>query len=137
MTPKIKLMPVFSAAALAAMLAFGQDTPPKPQDRQGGGMQMGGMMPMMKECRKHCQETTDGMSKLSPVIEDAKKSNDPAKMRAALEQVEKQHAAMNQHMSMCMRSMGDMENMHGGMGNMKGMQHGSDSKKSDSKQKKQ
>lgn len=131
MIPKTHVTALFSIVAFAAMLAVGQETSPKPQDRQGGGMQMGGMMGMMKECRKHCQETTSAMGKLSQVIEDAKRSNDPAKMRAALEQVEKQHAGMDQHMSMCMRSMGEMEKMHGSMGGMKGMQHGSGSKTPD------
>ena len=132
-TMTTRITALFSIAAVAAVLTLGQETAPKPQDRQSGKMQMGGMMGMMKECREHCQKTTDAMSKLSQVIEDAKKSNDPAKMRAALEQVEKHHAGMNQHMSMCMRAMNDMEKMHGGMEGMKGMQHGSDSTKSDSK----
>ena len=121
-----KITALFSVAALAAVLATGQEASPKPQDRQSGGMKMGGMM--TQECRKHCREITGSMSKLSQVIEEAKKSGDPAKMRAALDQVEKQHAGMDQHMSMCMRAMDNIDKMHGGMEGKKGMQHGSEKK---------
>ena len=124
MIVRSKLLAVLSGAVLAAALGIAQETTPKPQRK--GGMQMGGMMGMQKECHRHCQPTLDAMKNLSQVVADARASNDPAKMRAALEQVEKQHAEMNKHISVCMRSMGEMDKKQGGM---KGMQHGSDEHK--------
>jgi hypothetical protein len=52
-------------------------------------------------------------------MNEAKESNDPAKMRAALDQAQKPLADMKQHMTMCMNMMGMMQNMHG-MGGMMG-----------------
>ena len=125
MIVRSKFSALLSGAVLAAAFGMAQETAPKPQPK-GSGMQMGGMMGMQKECHRHCQPTLDAMKNLSQVVADARASNDPAKMRAALEQVEKQHAEMNKHISMCMRSMGEMDKKQGGM---KGMQHGSDEHK--------
>ena len=54
--------------------------------------------------------------KVKATIENAKKSNDPAKMRAALDDAEKSIDSTNQHMNSCMSMMNMMENMHGMMG---------------------
>ena len=48
-------------------------------------------------------------------IESAKASNDPAKMRAALDEAEKAIDGTNTHMSSCMSMMNMMQRMHGGM----------------------
>ncbi len=79
----------------------------------------------MQSCQKHCSTASESIDKLTQTIESAKQSNDPAKMRAALDQAEKPLADMKQHMSMCMNMMSMMQNMHKGkMGsdhmNMKG-----------------
>ncbi len=124
MIVRSKLLAVLSGAVLTAALGMAQEATPKQQRK--GGMQMGGMTAIQTECHKHCQPTLDAMKNLSQVVADARASNDPAKMRAALEQVEKQHAVMNKHISMCMRSMGEMDKKQGGM---KGMHHGSDEHK--------
>ena len=49
-------------------------------------------------------------------IDEAKQSNDPAQMRAALEEAQKPLAGMKDHMRMCQHMMSMMQNMHGGMG---------------------
>jgi hypothetical protein len=63
----------------------------------------------MKECRQHCQRTRESAANLQKTLEDAKQSNDPAKMRNAIEQAQKPLAEMQSHMDMCMNMMG----MHG------------------------
>ena len=68
---------------------------------------------MMKGCREHCQATMKSISQLSTTIDDAKASNDPAKMRAALDQAQKPLTEMKRHMDMCMQMMNMMEKMHG------------------------
>lgn len=90
------------------------------------------MHDMMKSCSEHCQQTSTSIDKVLTSLRDAKASNDPARMRAAIEEAEKPLGMMHQHMSMCMKMMNMMQgegmgNMHGeGMGNMKGdmMNHG-------------
>lgn len=119
---------LFAAAVLMVGVAIAQDN----STRQGqtGGTSMGGMMDMMQECRQHCQRTEKAGDTLSKVVTEARQSNDPSKMRAALEQVEKQQSEMREHMSMCMRAMDKMDKMHGDMG---GMKHEPGGKKSDAK----
>ena len=71
---------------------------------------------MMNECRQHCQRTRESAANLQKTLEDAKQSNDPAKMRNAIEQAQKPLAEMQNHMNMCMNMMG----MHGKGGMMQG-----------------
>ena len=68
---------------------------------------------MMKGCQEHCQATTKSIDQLTRTIDEAKASNDPAKMRAALDQAGKPLSDMKQHMTMCMNMMKMMENMRG------------------------
>ena len=51
-------------------------------------------------------------------MNDARASNDTARMRAALEQLSKALEDMRGHMNMCMNMMSMMENMHGKGGMM-------------------
>jgi phage shock protein A len=110
-------------------VAVAQDPPG--QKQQGGMMQHGNMMGMMQECRTHCRQMSGMHGDLRKTVEQARQSNDPVKMRAALDQVQKSLTTMEQRMSQCMRSMDNMEKMHGEMGGM--MQHGAGSKQSESK----
>jgi uncharacterized membrane protein (DUF106 family) len=71
---------------------------------------------MMQKCRKHCQRTRESAANLQKTFEEAKKSNDPAKMRSAIEQAQKPLAEMQSHMDMCMNMMG----MRGKGGMMQG-----------------
>lgn len=102
-----------AAAALITVSATAQ-TPSqqKPQAPTQPG-QMMSMGDMMKGCREHCQASMKSMDGLAKIVADARTSNDPAKMRAALQQVEKPLADMRQQMTMCMNMMSMMEKMHG------------------------
>lgn len=83
----------------------------KPSTMQGKPeMSMDGMM---KGCREHCEQTSASIDQLTKTMDEAKQSNDPAKMRAALDQAQKPLTDMKQHMSMCMNMIGMMQKMHG------------------------
>ena len=90
----------------------------KPENAQKHEHGMMGMHDMMKSCREHCQQTSASVDNVLTSLREAKASNDPARMRAAIDEAEKPLGAMQQHMSMCMNM---MNMMHGqGMGNMHG-----------------
>ena len=80
-----------------------------------GNMSMDGMM---KECSEHHQAVTKSLDQTSKTLEGAKQSNDPDKMRAAIDEAQKQLADMKDHMTMCGNMMNMMQKMQGGM--MKG-----------------
>lgn len=108
---------ILSVAVLLGIAAVAQQTTDKPPQKSGQ-MSMGDMM---SGCREHCQATMKSMEQLQETMDDAKASNDPEKMRAALDQAKKPIADMNEHMGMCMSMMSMMQKMHGGgMGNMMG-----------------
>ena len=91
------------------------------QGMQNGQMQPGQKMSknqMMQGCHKHMQSMMDSNAQTTKDIEAAKQSNDPAKMRAALDEAEKALNPMNEHMKGCMRMMNMMQNMHGNGGMM-------------------
>ena len=73
-----------TAVAFAIVLALSWSTSAQqPSNNQrGGSMQMGGMM---EECQKHCLATTNSIDQLNKMMEDARRSNDPLKMRLALQ----------------------------------------------------
>lgn len=98
---------------IAAVAQQRQNTPAQQEQQQADRGQMS-MDDMMKRCREHCQATLKSTDALAKTIAEAKESNDPAKMRAALEQAEKPLADMREHMNMCMMMMNMMEKMHGG-----------------------
>ena len=62
------------------------------------------------------------IDQLTKMMEAAKQSNDPVKMRAALDQGQKQLSEMKQHMTMCGNMMSTMEKMPGMGGMMKDRQ---------------
>ena len=93
------------------------------QNMQGMQMQKMSKNQMMQSCHKHMQSMMDSNAQTTKDIEAAKQSNDPAKMRAALDEAEKALSPMNEHMKGCMKMMSMMQNMHGkggmmGSGNM-------------------
>ena len=102
-----------AAATFITVSAIAQTPPqqnPQAPTQRGQMMSMGDMM---KGCREHCQMSMKSMDGLAKTVADARASNDSAKMRAALQQVEKPLADMRQHMTMCMNMMSMMEKMHG------------------------
>jgi hypothetical protein len=87
------------------------------------------MAGMMKECRQRCQATQASIDQLSKSLEEARHSNDPAKMRAAIDRAQKPLQEMRDHMAGCMNMMQMMQNMHGGrMGGRMGERGGSEQK---------
>ncbi|HKP96946.1 MAG TPA: hypothetical protein VJ385_14445 [Fibrobacteria bacterium] len=84
-----------------------KDKEPPTATRQGGGMTM---MDMMGKSNVSCMATSDSLESLSKAVQEALKSDDKAKMKAALQRTDAQIAQMKSHMSMCM----DMMNMMGG-----------------------
>jgi hypothetical protein len=99
------------------------------------GMQMGnrqGMMGngMMQGCQKNMQSMMEANTQTTKDIETASQSNDPQKMRAALDEAAKTLNSRNEQMKTCMGQMNKMQNMkdmHGMMnsGQKSGGQSGS------------
>jgi len=108
----------FALVSSAAFLAAQQPGQEKPvqKGQMTGNMSMGGMM---KECHEHHQAMTKDLEAASKALDGAKQSNDPAKMRAGIDQAQKQLADMKEHMNMCGNMMNMMNKMQG-MGGMKG-----------------
>lgn len=104
------------------------------QESQEGRSEMGGMMQhmmnqpgsqmpmgeMMQDCKEHHQSAMKSMDEISKILEDAKQSNDPAKMRSALDESQKHVSEMKEHMATCGNMMSMMEKMQGMGGMMKG-----------------
>lgn len=80
---------------------------------------------MIKNCQKHGSEAAAVLDKLDKTIASGRQSDDPAKMKAALNEAQAQLAEARHHMSMCpMMSGASMQ--HGNMQHMDHMQGMSD-----------
>jgi hypothetical protein len=104
----------------AALLLGGSALAQQTQQQKPSTMQPKPQMSMddmMKGCREHCDQTSASIDRMVQTMDEARQSNDPAKMRAALDQAQKPLTEMKQHMSMCTNMMGMMQKMHG-MGGM-------------------
>lgn len=102
---------VLSISFMCIALGFGVAVA---KDKEASGMaKVGGMtmMDMMGKSNMGCMATRDSLDALSKEVQDAIKSDDKAKMKAALQKTDAHFAQMKSHMSMCM----DMMNMMGGM----------------------
>lgn len=86
------------------------------QGMQKGQTQQGNTDQMMQNCRKTMRPMMQTNSQAKKDIEAAKASNDPAKMRSALDEAEKAIDGMDTHISTCMSMMNMMQNMRGMMG---------------------
>ena len=75
---------------------------------------------MMKHCKEHHQSAMKSIDQMTKVMDGAKQSNDPAKMRSALDQSQKHLGQMKEQMTMCGKMMNMMEKMHGMGGMMQG-----------------
>lgn len=114
-----KVSALVTSAAIVVLwsiiLAAQQPPPQKGEMKSMGSMSMEGMM---KECNEHHQAMTKSIEQASKALDGAKQSNDPAKMRAAIDQAQKQLGEMKEHMATCGNMMNMMQKMQGGM--MKG-----------------
>ena len=70
---------------------------------------------MMKKCSDHHQAMRKSMDQMGKTMESAKQSNDSSKLRAAIDETQKQLTEMKEHMAMCGNMMSMMQKMHGGM----------------------
>lgn len=112
------------AAVILGLISTGQEA--RGQEKQSpsqkremksmGSMSMDGMM---KGCGEHHQAMTKSLDEASTTLEGAKQSNDPAKMRTALDQTQKQLVEMKDHMAKCGNMMNMMQKMQGMGGMMK------------------
>ena len=101
------------AAVMLTVSAFAQSQPSSGQTTSSKQRGQAMSMPdMMKSCQEHCQATSKTIDQLTRTIDEAKVSNDPAKMRAALDQTQKPLAQMKEHMNGCMNMMSMMQKMH-------------------------
>jgi len=109
---------VLSSSFFIAQQTLSQQNPPqKGEMKSTGDMSMGGMI---KQCHEHHHAMTKKMDEVSKTLEEAEESNDLAKVRAAIDQAQKQLAEMKEHMNMCGNMMHMMEKMQGMGGMMKG-----------------
>lgn len=113
-------MSVVFAAVLASNPAPGQEKQPQAPTSQMKAMDKMSMDDMMKDCMKHHQAAMKSVDQMNKMMEGAKQSNDPGKMRTAIDQAQKQLVEMKEHMSMCSNMMSMMEKMDGMGGMMKG-----------------
>src|SRR6266481_8778023 len=110
---------ILASGFLLAQQAPGQQEKQPSQKGEMKSMEKMSMDGMMKECSEHHQAVTKSLDQTSKTLEGAKQSNDPAKMRAAIDEAQKQLADMKDHMTMCGNMMNMMQKMQG-MGGMKG-----------------
>jgi Mg2+ and Co2+ transporter CorA len=103
----------------APYLTFSQEKPPPSSTGQMKSMGKMSMDDMMKQCSEHHQAMTKSVDQMSKTLEAAKQSNDPGKMRAAIDQTQKHLSEMKEHMSKCENMMSMMEKMEGMGGMMK------------------
>ena len=114
---------VFVGVVSAVTLSAGQVRAQEQMPSQKSEMKSMGKMSMdemMKECKEHHQSAMKSIDQMSKVMDGAKQSNDPAKMRAVLDQSQKHLSEMKEHMTKCRNMMGMMEKMQGMGGMMKG-----------------
>ena len=97
MARRVSTITAIGAGLLLSVATFAQQAQEKPQKPGAAGTQMS-IADMMKQCREHCQATSRSVDTTLATIKEAKQSNDPAKMRAALDQIEKPLAEMKDHM---------------------------------------
>ena len=96
------------AITVTAALGGQADTAQQVKPPAVGGMNMDQMM------KQRMQSDSAAMDEMMKNMKAARESNDPAKMRAAMEQAEKSFTEMKEHMSGCSKMMSMMEGMHHG-----------------------
>ncbi len=106
---------ILASGFLLAQQAPGQQEKQPSQKGEMKSMEKMSMDGMMKECSEHHQAVTKSLDQTSKTLEGAKQSNDPDKMRAAIDQAQKQLADMKDHMAVCGNMMNMMQKMQGGM----------------------
>ena len=122
------LMAIIAAFMISAQAGENGAEKSNPPSKAGMGAGMS-MMDMTSKARGECMMASDTLGGLHKTVQDARKSDDKAKMKVALQRVEDHIAAMKVHMGQCTDMMGMMGQMMGGnmmQGGMmgKGMKNG-------------
>lgn len=86
-----------------------QNSGTKPAEKSSGHGSMHGM----KECMQRHQAAVTSVDQMTAMMESAKASDDPAQMRAVINQAHKQLGELKENMAMCRNMMSMMEKMHG------------------------
>jgi hypothetical protein len=105
---KIASLAILSIA-FAAVLSSQENS--QQTSKAAGKNQKMSMSAMQKECQQHCSSRGQSISQLTQRLNQAEQSNDPAKMKAAIQEAKGQLNEMNSHMTACMNKM-SMKNMH-------------------------
>jgi len=117
---QIRLLAVTAIPVTAVLLSAQSNTgTSNNQPMQGMQMEHGQIMSsgrMMQACHKNMQSMMDANAKTAKDIAAAKDSNDPSKMRAALDEAEKALSPMNERMKTCMGMMQNIGAKNGMMG---------------------
>lgn len=113
-------------AVMTLLASPGMSDQKKEESRQGMG-DMQSMNQMMGECQKHQQAMMTSIDQMTKMMQQAKQSNNPAKMRDALDESQRPLMDMKERMTMCTNMMNMMQNMSGSVGGQMGgmMQGGS------------
>lgn len=72
-----------------------------------------GSMHGMHECMQRHQAAMTTVDQVTAMMESAKASDDPVKMKAVIDQAHKQLGELKENMAMCRNMMSMMEKMHG------------------------
>ena len=104
----------------AAEPARSQEKQPQSPTSQMKAMEKMPMDDMMKDCMQRHRADMKSIDEMSKMMEGAKQSNDPGRMRTAIDQAQKQLVEMKENMSKCDKMMSMMEKMDGTGGMMKG-----------------
>lgn len=132
---KSSVLAIAATGALALSLSAqqsntsnGQQMPGMHQGQTMQDEQKTSTQDRMQNCRKNMQSMMQSKDQVKKDIEAAKQSNDPAKMRAALDEAEKSLDSMSGHMTTCMNMMQNMKGMNMNDGQMGGMMCGRQNK---------
>ena len=104
---------IVASALMFAAVSHG-DPPAKGKEPAAKPREGMSMMDMMGKSDKGCMATHDSLETLTKVVQDALKSDDKAKKKAALQKVDAHFAQMKDHMATCMDMMHRMGGMMGG-----------------------
>lgn len=86
------------------------------------GQQPASMESMMQRCREHQQAASASMDEMLTRMDEAQQSDDPARLRQAVQEAQTRMRDMRQNMPVCMEMMNQMQGMSGMMGGgMSGM----------------
>lgn len=112
---KRSMLAGLAAAALLAPPQAALAEKHEHEDQQGQMAPQQGMPGMMERCMQHHQQVMSGLDQMARDMEQARASNDPARMREALDRSVRQMRQMRSQMQANMR---DMQAMRSRMGSM-------------------